>query len=305
MRKIALLALIALGITCAACWPSLVRYAALRGLLEARSNGANLTWNGLSAGFTTVALDSLTIWIPGPRVKGTFSIPVSLELQQISAALRPASLLVLSPKVTFSTNLYGGVVSGEGQGQARDASMNVTLSEIELGKHPQLSALGIRGGRVNGVLNGLRITPRGVEGGKFSTQVRELALPEIDAVTTLLRARDLGGIDVDTEGEVSSSAVRLSTIRLSSLFGSATGELTIANHLTPTPSVSGSVQVSLSERGSTTIGPWLPLIPGAGLDAATSAFEVSAVSVSCSAPNNGSTVLRQRFGCVKLAFRKR
>lgn len=305
VRKVIILTLVALVVTLGACWPSFLRYAALRGLQQARSEGINMTWNGLSAGFSSVGLDSLTVWIPGPRVKGAFAIPVSVELQQLSLAVRPGSLLKLSPRVAFSTILYGGVLVGEGETQGMGASITATLTDIELGKHPQLSTLGVRGGVVNGAVENLHFIPSGVDGGTFSLQLRRLEPPSIDALTTLLRTRELGTVDVDAEGEVSASAARFSTVRLSSLFGSVLGELTVTNHLTPQPSTKGSFEISLSEKGVSILGPWLPLIPNAGLDATTSAFAISVTSVPCSAQHAGSSVMRFQFGCVKLGFSRR
>lgn len=305
VRKVIILTLIALGVTLGACWPSFLRYAALRGLQQARSDGTNMTWNGLSAGFSSVGLDSFTIWIPGPRVKGSFALPVSLEMQQLSLALRPGSLLTLSPKVAFSTNLYGGTLEGEGETQGRGAEVTATIRDIEIGKHPQLSAVGVRGGVVNGAVQGLHLIPNGVDGGTFSLQLRQLEPPSIEALTTLLRTRDLGTVDFDAEGEISALAARFATLRLSSLFGSVLGELTITNHLTPQPSIKGSFEISLSEKGVSTIGPWLPLIPNAGLDATASAFAVSVTSVPCSAQHTGAAVMRLQFGCVKLGFSRR
>jgi hypothetical protein len=238
-------------------------------------------------------------------VKGSFAIPVSVELQQLSLAVRPGSLLKLSPKVAFSTNLYGGVLVGEGETQAMGASVTATLTDIELGKHPQLSTLGVRGGVVNGAVENLHFIPSGVDGGTFSLQLRRLEPPSIDALTTLLRTRELGTVDVDAEGEVSASAARFTTVRLSSLFGSVLGELTVTNHLTPQPSTKGSFEIALSEKGISTLGPWLPLIPNAGLDATASAFAVSVTSVPCSAQHAGSSVIRFQFGCVKLGVSRR
>jgi hypothetical protein len=264
-----------------------------------------MTWNGLSAGFSSVGLDSLTLWIPGPRVKGSFALPVSLEMHQLSLALQPGSLLTLSPRVAFSTNLYGGALGGEGETRGGGAAFTATLRDIELGKHPQLSTVGVRGGVVNGTVQDLHLIPSGVDGGTFSLQLRQLEPPSIEALTTLLRTRELGTIDVDAEGEVSPSAAQFDTLRLSSLFGSVVGELTVTNHLTPQPSIKGAFEISLSEKGVSTLGPWLPLIPNAGLDATASAFAVSVTSVPCSAQHGGSSVMRLQFGCVKLGFSRR
>lgn len=305
MRKVIILTLIALGVTLGACWPSVLRYAALRGLQQARSDGTKMTWNGLSAGFSSVGLDSLTLWIPGPRVKGSFALPVSLEMQQLSLALRPGSLLTLSPRVAFSTNLYGGALEGEGETRKGGALVTATLRDIELGKHPQLSAVGVRGGVVHGTVQDLHLIPSGVDGGSFSLQLRQLEPPSIEALTTLLRTRELGTIDIDAGGEVSPSAAQCDTLRLSSLFGSVVGELSVTNHLTPQPSIKGSFEISLSEKGLSTLGPWLPLIPNAGLDATASAFAISVTSVPCSAQHGGSSVMRLQFGCVKLGFSRR
>jgi hypothetical protein len=304
-RNTVVIIIVALAATAVVSWPSVVRFIAQRGLEQARENGANISWNGLTTGPSSVGLESLTIWIPGPKVKGTFSIPVSLELQSLSIDLKLGSLLALSPTVTYGTDLYGGTVSGDAKREGGATHLNANIERVEIGKHPQLSSIGVKGGATSGTLQEMSIIPEGVNGGTFSLRVRELELPAVEAVRTLLKTDTLGTVDLDAEGTVSPSSIDITSIRLSSLFGSVVGSLSASGHLSRSPSLKGSFEVSLSESGISTLGPWLPLIPGAELLPSTSAFLVTVASTPCSSSRTTPTVVRTPSGCVKLGFEKR
>jgi hypothetical protein len=304
-RKLILLGLVALVATLVVAWPSVMKLLAQRGLERARENGVNLSWNGLTTGHASLGIESLIVWIPGPKVKGTFAIPVSLELQQLSLALRPSSLLTLTPSGTYATQIYGGTLSGDATTDIATAHINATIDGAQLGKHPQLASIGFQGGVTNGTLREVLLTPRGVEGGAVSLQIREFAIPAVDAVRTLLRTDNIGTVDIDVEGTISPSMLDAKSIRLSSLFGSLVGSLSITDHLSRTPSVKGSFIVSLSENGTASLGPWLPLIPNAGFDSSASTFEVSAISSPCSSPRSSGAIVRLGSGCLKLTFEKR
>jgi hypothetical protein len=304
-RTVILFSLIALAITVIVSWPFVLRTLVERGLQEIKSSGTNISWEGLSTSGTSVNIDSLSIWFPGPRVKGTFAIPVSLELQRVSAVLKLASLLALSPTVSFSTQLYGGGLSGEAQPSAASTSLSANVENLEIGKHPQLFGIGVKGGTTNANLEDIKISPQGVEGGMFAFRVRELTPPTIEAVRTLLRTDDLGTIDLDAEGTISPTVVEVPSIRLSSIFGSVVGSLSISEHHTRNPAMKGTFDISLSENGVSTIGPWLQLIPGAGLDPSTSSFTTQVTSTPCSSSRGAAAVIRLPSGCLKLEFEKR
>ena len=165
--------------------------------------------------------------------------------------------------------------------------------------------MGVKGGATSGSFQGVRITPRGVEGGTFSFRVRELGLPTVDAVRTLLRTENIGTVDLDAEGSVTQFMVDITSVRLSSLLGSVVGSLSVTDHLSRTPAVKGTFQVSLSESGIASLGPWLPLISSAGLDASTAAFDVSLLSAPCASPQASGILVRLPSGCLKLRFEKR
>lgn len=304
-RNTLLIIVLAFAAAAVVSWPSVVRFIAQRGLEQARQNGANISWNGLTTGPSSVGLESLTIWIPGPKVKGTLAIPISLELQSLSVDLKLGSLLALSPAVTYGTGLYGGTISGDARREGGATRLTANVERVDIGRHPQLSSLGVKGGTTSGTFQEIRIIPEGVNGGTFSLRVRELELPAVEAVRTLLKTETLGTIDLDAEGTISPSAVDITSIRLSSLFGSVVGSLSASDHLSRSPSLKGSFEVSLSENGISTVGPWLPIIPGADLSPSTSAFAVTVASTPCASSRAIPTVLRTPSGCVKLGFEKR
>ncbi|MEN9847246.1 MAG: hypothetical protein RIS36_2393 [Pseudomonadota bacterium] len=286
-------------------WPSIVRFIAHKGLEQARQSGANISWNGITSGPLSVGLESLTVWMRGPRVKGAFAIPISLELQNLSVDLKLRSLLALSPTVTYRTELYGGTIRGDAKRVSGATRLNANLLDVEIGSHPQLLSLGIKGGATSGTLQEMTIISEGVNGGTFSLKVRKLELPAVEAIRPLLKTDTLGTVDLDAEGTASPSAVTVKSIRLSSLLGSIVGSFTASEHLSHSPTLKGSFEVSLSERGIESLGPWLPLIPGAQLPPSTAAFTLTVASTPCSSSSAVSTVIRTSSGCVKLVFNKR
>lgn len=304
VKQALLLATLALAVTVVCCWPTILKYLVQSNLQNARKQGNSLSWSGLSTGMTSAALDSLTIWLPGPRVKGNFKVPISLELQNVAVALRLTSLVSLNPAVSYSTALYGGTLQGEAHSLAQGVHLTANIENVEIGRHPQIASLGVRGGTVSGTFTEIDISPQGPKGGSFSLTLRALTPPTIDVVKSLLRVDDLGAFDLEATGTFSSEAVDIPTIRLTSRFGEVSGKVTATDHLSPTPSLSGTFTVALSEKGTSTFGAWLPLINGAGLDSSTSAFSVKASSTSCSNISGTATVLNLGNGCVKLVFTK-
>jgi hypothetical protein len=247
---VTLLLLIAIG----ASSPWIVKLLVQRGLEQVRASGTNISWNGLTTGPTSIALDSLTVWVPGPKVKGVFTIPLSVELQQIAIALKLGSLLTLSPSITFTSNLYGGSLSGNAQNTGGTNQINGLMQDVQIGKHPQLSTVGVTGGTTTASFQDMHLTAQGVEGGTFSFRVRELGIPAVEAARTLLRTENFGTVDLDAEGAVTPTTVDLSSIRLSSLFGSVVGTMSALDHLSRSPAVKGSFEVSLSEQGGPALG---------------------------------------------------
>lgn len=304
IKKIGILALLTVGLILLI-WPIALKGVIEKGLESARKGGRTISWSGLSTGGRSAALESLTVWVPGPRVRGGLAIPLSLELQSVALAVDLSSLLTLSPRLSYSTDLYGGSLKGSATPGTTRSVVSAQVDNVEIGQHPQLAALGVRGGQVTAVVEDMAIRPEGPESGRFSIKLRGLVPPSVPAANTLLRTDTLGSLDLDAEGTVTPDSINVSSMQLSSRFGAAAGTLMARQHLSRTPSIRADVQVSLSEAGVTTLGPWLPFIPGGGLDSSTTEFTVLAESVLCSAGSGTVTVLRLPFGCVRLQFSKR
>ena len=305
VKQAALFATTVLVITGILCWPPALKYLVQSSLQQARKDGNLISWSGLSTGIRSAALDSFSILIPGPRIKGPVKLPISVELQNLAVALKVSSLLSLHPTAHYSTAMYGGSLAGEIQPFGRARVISARFENIELGMHPQLAAIGVRGGTVTGDLKDLEIISEGPQRGTFSFNVRGAALPTVDVVKSLLRIDDVGTLDLEAGGEISPDAVEVSTIRVGSMFGNIFGELRASHHLSNTPSISAHFDVSLSEKGTTAFGSWLPFIPGARLDSSTTTFSVNAASVSCSTVGENTAALELGTGCVKLVFSKK
>ena len=299
-----LLATFACTVTGILCWPTVLKYLVQSNLQNVRKQGTSMSWSGLSTGMTSAEVEIFTVWIPGPRVKGNFRVPISLELQNVAVALRLTSLLSLNPAINFSTALYGGTLQVEAQSIGEGAHLDAHIENVEIGRHPQIASLGVRGGTISGTLQDIDITPQGPTGGTFSFTLRSLTPPTLDVAKSLLRVEEFGAFDLEANGTFSPEAVEVPKIHLTSMFGEVSGKLTATNHLSPTPKLDGQFDVSLSEKGASTLGAWLPLIPGAGLDSSTTKFAVKAASASCSNIGGSSTVLNLGNGCVKLVFAK-
>jgi hypothetical protein len=302
VKQVLLLGLLALVVTAVVCWPTLLRYLIQSNLQNVRKQGTPLSWSGLSTGATSVAMQTFTAWIPGPRIKGNFKLPLSLELHNIALNLRPTSLLLLRPTVTYAADLYGGTLRGETTFQWKSARLDAKVTDVEIGRHPQIASLGVRGGILNGTCEDIESTPAGPRGGRFTVTVREITPPTVDLARSLLRVDELGSCNLEATGTITPDSLDAQSIHVTSSFGEVSGNLTARQHLSPTPTFSGRFTVSLSEKGSNTFSAWLPLIPGAGLDGSVSTFIVTAESTSCSQRGGSATVVTIGTRCVKLVF---
>ncbi len=283
-------------------WPAVLRLIIQSELQQARKNGHHISWSGLSTGMKSASVESLTVWVPGPKIKGGLSIPVSVDLQGVAVALHAAPLLMLQPSVAFETLLYGGSIKGDADLTRSNSKLSARVDNVEVGKHPQIAALGVRGGTLTGRIDQMVFDPAGPSQGTFSLSVRQLSVPALGTAKTLLRIDDLGAFDLDTAGTVTPKAIEISSLRLVSEFGEASGQVTAQNHLTGSPNISGELHVSLSQHGSQVLGPWLPLIPGAGLQSDVRTFYVRMAPLPCSQARAGGAFISLGGGCAKLSF---
>lgn len=302
VRQFFLIGLVIFVSTAVLSWPSVLRYLIQTGLQEARRGGKHLSWSGLSTGMKSASFDSLTLWFPSPKIQGSLRIPVSIELKDTTVALNGTHLLTFRPSLTYGVSLYGGSVQGEALLVSDGGEITATLENVEVGQHPQMAALGVRGGSLNGSINQVAITPKGPTSGTFSLSMRQLTPPTIGAAKTLLRIDSLGPFDLDTSGSITPEAIEISNIKVNSKFGSASGRLTARKHLSDTPSLSGDIRVSMTEQGITTLGPWLPLIPGAGLNSETSEFFIKIATIPCARARPDTLFLDLGGQCAKLSF---
>lgn len=301
VRQILIVGIVVIMATALVSWPSVLRYGIQSGLQQARRGGQQVSWSGLSTGMNSASFENLTVWVPGPKVKGTFSIPVSVELQDLAVTLNVWSLVAFRPSLTYTTSLYGGSLKGSALHTDAGEEVSASIEGVEVGKHPQLASLGVRGGAITALFEQVVITPQGPSQGTFSLALRQLAPPLPSTAKTLLKVDDLGTFDLNATGKISPQSIHVTDIKLASVFGKASGSLTALNHLSGSPNLSATFQVSLSEKGTSTLGPWLPLIPGAGLDSTTTNFSVRANSIPCGNLRGDATTIRIGAGCVKLS----
>jgi hypothetical protein len=302
VRQLIIVAVVVVISTTILSWPAVLRYLIQSGLQQARRSGQHLSWSGLSTGMKSLSLDSLTVWVPSPKIQGSLRIPLSIDLQEVTASLKAADLFMLRPTVIYQTSLYGGSIKGDAHLAGATTEVSATLENIEVGKHPQIGALGIRGGTINAVIDRLAVTPSGPVGGTFSLSIRHLSPPAGGAAKTLLKIDDLGPLDLDTAGTVTQQSVELSNVKLVSNFGEVSGQIIVRNHLSKSPLLSGDLRVSLSEQGSSTLGPWLPLIPGAGLDSTARGFLVRIATLPCAKARADAVLVNFGDQCAKLSF---
>ena len=301
-KQLLIIALVILLTTAVVSWPAVVRYLIQSSLQQARKGGHQLSWSGLATGMNSASFKNLTLWIPGPKVKGKFHIPVSLDLQDLAVALNVGSFLVLRPSVIYETSLYGGVLKGTALHAKDGEEITARIDGVEIGKHPQIASLGVRGGTITASLEQLFVTPKGPSGGSFSIAIGQLFPPLEGTAKTLLRVTELGPFDLNATGRISPQSIQLPDINLSSQFGKANGSLTVLNHLSGSPNLSGNLRITLSEQGLATVGPWLPLIPGAGLNSSSRQFSVRVNSIPCGNVRGDTSVINIGTGCVKLSY---
>jgi hypothetical protein len=295
-----------------ALWPTIVTFLVQGALRDARLQGAKIAWQGVSASYFTVNAELLEAWIPGPPIEVSLgakriSVPgpaLKLEFRDSSIAVAPLSLMTLSPRFHVSTRLYGGSVEADISGvRSPLLTVDLLVKDVTIGKHPQLSAMGVEGGVISATGTQLTFSNNDqmLTGGAFSIELARLALPERPELKAFLKLTTLNLEKLAVIGEVKDGNVALNALRLASSLGTAEGDGSFSPPRKGRPLVfQVKSKVSLSPNDGAKVAEWLPIITGGTLTATDLAFLVKGRTVPCS--SGGGAVLRYTWGCVTTTF---
>lgn len=375
IRTIALLTTLVLAGTAVLSWPSLLKYMVQSTLTELRSKGVSISWSGVSTSMAAINLESATGWVSVPAAQRngrTLKIPVTLDVQRLSVKLRGTSLLSLAPSFPFAAELYGGTLKGETQPLGKNSLLDITIDNVELGKHPQIAALGIQGGVITASGRGLRINPQQLPEGSFTLSLANLTPPSnlslsessppvgpmnvttsgsIEGGTLTLKSFEISSplglvestgtfsglasssskfsattrisladatmpslvpqikyllgderfpdVDLSWKGAIEGENLSFDSVKVTSSLVSADGKAKVTGVRTPRPSIEGNVRVTLSERGGTLLGKWLPLLTGGGVESSAKTFRINFNDADCQEPGAG---LLYGQVCLKATF---
>ena len=282
----------ALVITIAALLPKIVQSAA-RYYLPALQNqleqqGVRLSVNNLSGHFLGLSASSVEMWIAVKTESRRVSMPVNVELQDVSISLEPS----FTPRVRILASAYQGSIDLTAQGLLTTPTVSGQIQTLDLASHPQLHALGLARGLLSLKVEGLSLPFNPLSSseldvelteGSFapSTQLIQLAGPEVQQIAELLKIQSVTDVRAKLAGSMERGAFVVRPIQLSSSLVRITGQArgTFEDARTE-GSLTGALRLSLTED-SKHLTSWLPLLSQGAIAGDTSDFSVRISSTSC------------------------
>jgi hypothetical protein len=311
-RKRVILVTVALLSATVALWPTIATFLLQDALRGARAAGAQIAWRGVSASFLSARAELIEVWVPGPALQvplGSKRITVpgpalKLELHDVVATLSPISVLTLSPQLQLVAQLYGGRATATVSRMLSAAPQaDISISDLTLDKHPQLSSIGLDGGVLAGNATQLMYSAkdRSVTSGAFALHLSRLTVPERPELKMLMKLGSISIQQLTVAGSISDTTVTLNPLRLTSSLGRAEGDGVLSPARSSRPlAFQGQLQVNLAAGGDNTLSDWLPLITNGALTSADKAFLLKGRTVPCS--HASGTILRYSWGCVTTTF---
>lgn len=262
-RHIALLTMLVVVCTAVLSWPSLLKYIVQSSLTNLRAQGHALSWSGVSTSMTSINLEQASGWLSVPAAQRngkTIKVPVTLDLQQLSVGLRGTSLLSLSPSFPFTVALYGGRIAGEAQLLTKEPVVAIEIDNVELGRHPQLAALGIQGGVITASTKGLRIKQQGAPEGSFTITLSNLTPPA--ALTPKEQTVSPGPLSVHATGGFESDKLAVELLDISSPLGSIESTGTVSGLSGSPCKFSASSRIAIAETTISSLAPQMKYVLG-------------------------------------------
>lgn len=253
-------------------------YLAQSGVQYAGTRGVRVSYSSLSPHGIGAEVRGLDIWI----TKAFLGVNVDRLTASTAFGL---NLLRATPETFLDGEMYGGTFRGTSAVSGTKTSGSFEMNKISLAKHPQIAGFGVRQGTLDMKVDSFEISEDKLSALKGSISLEGLeTLPPILPLPIKVPAISNGKGSADFESDGKSSMI--SNLIFDTNIGKVAGEIraTVNPNTAQLSSGSGKLQISLTNEGSSFIGPYLPLISQNRLTATDQVFTVSFTSQRCRQP---------------------
>jgi hypothetical protein len=273
---------------------------------ELEEQGVKLTVANLVAKRLELTAGAVDIWIPVKIGGRGIRFPIGLELRDVAISLH----VIPSLHLKFRGLAYGGSFNGS-VADLRDLkgpTLQAELADVDLGAHPQLSALGLSKALTTLSVDQARISANQVTSGQFdlkvtgaaffvSAKLAEIIGGEFQQISSLLKIEEVRDANLTVQASLEDGAFSMRSIALSSslgeISGQARGTLDIGGR---EPSFAATLRIKLSDA-TQHLQNWLPLLSQNNLSSETTRFTTNISSTPCS--NRSVPTLRLGRLCVR------
>jgi len=189
------------------------------------------------------------------------------------------------PSGNLYAKLYDGLLSVEGisaEGLVWGSVIGLqvhsaALKSVQLQLHPQLLGMGIASGQLDAALSGLKVIGDGRPiAGKFELAVKGLTIKQSPLAAGPFLFPVLENAALHINGEFSEKQLSLPVGTLDSSLGALSSEATITDPWQPELAMlSFNATISLSDKGLSSLGNWLPVLSGGRLGPETKIITVN------------------------------
>lgn len=295
LRSALLLILLGAIALIVALWPQLLSYAAQYALRSAQSPSLKLTWTGAKGSRTGVSFDSIDALaaISTGNSGPLKSVPVRLSLSNVQVQPSFISAMLNQQAATFSASIFGGSISGSVSGVFGSPSASIAWSHIDassLALLPEIRALGIRQGLLEGTASFSGLKPAQVPNSVFSVNLRDFNIPNTP-LNSILKLQPSDILTISVSGSSTPDVITLEPITVIAPFGKLQSRGTIGlSSRGGLRDVILATDVSLSSAGSDRFGAWLPLLTNNQVTAGARSFSLRSKTVPCSGSGNLQTL---------------
>lgn len=289
-----------------ALYPTLLGFGAQYALQSLQSPSCRLVWSGVRGTWEGIHIESLDSLIAVPTRGGPLkAIPVKLSATNISIRPSILSALVGQQAASFSAQIFGGSISGSISSIFSSPRASIAVSGIditELSRFPELRALGLRSGQIEGTLSIIGAAKDAPPTGTFSVKLTDFSIPA-NQYTSLLKLGPQDVVSLSSSGTLATDVMTVDSLTLSSELGkvAAKGKATLKPP-SGVQSVEATTSVSLTASGSERLGAWLPVMTNNAIPNDASALTIYSSSVPCT---DQSRVFTMQFGGSALCFKNR
>jgi hypothetical protein len=193
-----------------------------------------------------------------------------------------ASLLRLSPSITFTAQLYGGSLEGRVTDLFSTPHLWVRCTQVDLARHPQLRALGVTGASLSAQIENAALAPATLSAERFAFELSQVAVTNLPSRLGFATLPQLQNAQLTVRGRSAASQLELQEVTVAAPYGAVRrGDATLQlSNGTPT-AASGSFDLTIAPETHRQLAQLLPALSNNILTPATRSFTARLSGVAC------------------------